>query len=197
MRPTPQPDDQEPKVLYRPTRRTLRWVNREFRKLMDVVPWQLWPDDNAETMLDDVSDEDELRKAVDAVKAEQAQQHADATEEAQAEKYEIKTASAAVEKFVRETLPGVAEPLLRKVSAMAGRPVHAVGGAPGNAFHGDHHDWHYAFEVGGAEAQVDSCGPHLQVVVNGRRYDYADTLDHDGALRFVTFVVELGLRTQR
>jgi len=144
-----------------------------------------------------VSDESELRKAIESVKTEQAQEQADGTKEAQAKKYRTTTDAAAIEKFVRETLPGVAEPLLPKVGAIAGRPVHAVGGNPGNQFHGDHHDWHYAFEVGGAEAVVESCGTRLEVSVNGRPYDYADTLDHDGALRFVTSVVQLGLRTRR
>lgn len=45
MRRAAQPEDDEPKVLHLPTQRTLRWMNREYRRLMDRVPWQLWPDD--------------------------------------------------------------------------------------------------------------------------------------------------------
>jgi len=94
-------------------------------------------------------------------------------------------------------LPGVVEPLLPAVGKIANKPVATASGNPANQFDVDHHDWHYAFEIGGAEAVIDSCGDRLEVSVNGREIDYTDTLDHDGALRFFNEVVKLGLRTER
>lgn len=76
-----------------------------------------------------MSDKDELRKAIESVKTEQAQHQADAIEEAEARKYKTSNA-AAIEKFVRETLPGVAEPLLPQVGTMYGKLVNALAATP-------------------------------------------------------------------
>ena len=45
MTATPHPDDDGPKILNLPTRKHLRDMEREFRKLKDKVPYRFWPDE--------------------------------------------------------------------------------------------------------------------------------------------------------
>lgn len=187
------PDDDGPKVLLLPTRKTLHWLNREMRKLMDQVPWQYWPGDEPEATYDGQMDaEEELRKTVQRVKDRQAQQQAEA---AQKERLARQTTPEAVmiEEFVRTTLPAVVDELLPKVSKTYGGPVATASGAPANQFDGDHHDWHYAFSVGKAEAVVDTCARRIEVYINRKPYRVSAPFDRDAAIKLVNVVVEQGL----
>jgi len=137
--------------------------------------------------------DEELRKTIDAVKRKDAQRQADAEEQRRAAQYQTTTEAALVEEFVRTILPAVVDENLPKVSVLAGRPVHTAAGSPGNAFHGDHHDWHYAFEIGRAEAIVESHLRDLEIRVNGKPYRINAVPDRDAAIKLFTTVVEKGL----
>ncbi len=136
--------------------------------------------------------EEELRKTIEGVKEKEARQQAAAKEQRRTEQQQTTTEAKMVEEFVRVILPGVVDENLPKVSAMAGRPVHTAAGAVGNPWHGDHNDGYYAFEVGSAEAIVESCGRRLDIRIGGKPYQ-PDGLDRDAAIRLFTTVVERGL----